>query len=172
MAPRVLSSVRTPWLMLTCGAVLTLASACDDARSSSPVPPPPPAAPVALRCGDLLTANDLAAAGVDPANYDPDKRAESGMGVHCVVGSPSVSLFAGDQYAVMIDGLQNMGPQAGVTAAAGPSVGSASQWTSMGPMNGLMFLGSNRGYAANLSGPDKAQVEQLARAIDARMSKR
>ena len=132
-----------------------------------------PSAPPTLRCGDLLGADELVAAGVDATGYDPNKTPDSpGTGVTCVLSNHTVTLFPGSAWLSMLDGWKANGPKNGVLAADGPQIGGAHQWTTMGPIHSLMFQSANQRYAANLTGANRATVEKLARALAANMDER
>jgi hypothetical protein len=124
-----------------------------------------------LRCGDVLSAADLTALGIDASGFDPNAQTSgSGAGANCNK-LPVVTLFRGEAYAPMIAAWKETGIKSGIAAQDGPSVGGASQWTLVGNMNQVMFQSANRKYAASISGTDRGQVEKLARVLSANMEK-
>lgn len=185
--------IRSPLALL---ALLTFACGSKEApapAAAAPAEPPPaaaappapaapapapaaPADPSEVRCGDLISGDEIQELGIDASGFRSDKTApRPGMGVNCLLSTVSLTLFAGDGYDTMVEGWRTNGGKAGVRAADGPTIGGAAQWTataSTPPVHSVMFRSSNGRFAANVSGMDKALVEKLARALAANMERR
>jgi hypothetical protein len=170
---------RFAWLI---GCAALTAVGCGRAEPTAPAATPaseaPPAAAAAptratkasLRCGDFFTAADGAALGLDASGYDADKtQTNPSLGVLCSMGPVGFTIFHGDAYVSMISGLDRGVEQGALVAEQGPTLGTASKWSSMGPMHSAMFLSTSKRYAGHVTALDKALLEKLARTLDANM---
>jgi hypothetical protein len=125
----------------------------------------PPAAD--WRCGDFLTVAEGKALGLDSSHYAADKT-QTALGLLCSMGALGFSIFPGDGYALLIEDLDRGVEQGALQAETGPTLGAASKWSSTGPMQSVMFLATSRRYALHITAADRAMIEKVARALDAK----
>ena len=133
--------------------------------------PPAKAEERLLRCGDFLSRADVSALGLGADSYsEDDTQGGPGLSVLCKLGGVLASINHGGTYDSMSGGAEEAIKRGTIAKASGPAVGSASMWTTMGPMSTLAFRSTSQKYAATLSGRDKALVEKVGRALDAKMN--
>lgn len=157
------------------GALLvSLAAGCGGSCGSDPQPSAAASGKRGdepLRCGDFLVASEIRALGLDASRFDPAlAQTDPALGVRCDLGKVSVTVFGGAQYPSMVADLHAAVASKQILSHPGPRFGSETQWTLMGELHGLLFLSSNKRYAASLAGRDQALMERLAQRLDARMN--
>jgi hypothetical protein len=124
-----------------------------------------------LKCGDFLSRAEVTALGLDASHYDEnDTQQSAGLNVLCKTGQVLTAISGGQAYESTRAGGEEAIKKGIIKKDEGPAVGSASTWTQMAPMSTLAFRSTSKKYAATISGRDKAIVEKVARALDAKMN--
>lgn len=149
--------------------LLVLLAGCPDDPTS-----PAGTAVRSLRCGDLITRDDLEKLGLDSPRFDPNEsQTDPVLGVRCELGPKiSAALFLGEQFPTMAADLKAALASGQIKSHPGPTFGGETYWTWLGERHGLLFLSSNERFAASLSGRDQELLERLAARLDARMKQR
>lgn len=152
-------------------------SGCDKTRDQAPKGPGADE-PAQVRCEDFVTKADVTALGLAAEPYkevtEPKTRA-----ARCSFGEISATIWRGDKFGSIVDGIQAHGKKAGITPQEGPVIGVETQWTTMpgAPETGgherhtLNFVPPNRKFTASVTGADKSKVEQLANTLLGRFEK-
>jgi len=158
---------------------LAVVVACKGGSSSETAPAASGAATLSLpqfgekliKCGDFFSKGDVAALGFDASRYDEGATQHSeGLNVLCHIGDVLAAISGGRAYDLTRDGAEDAIKKGIIKKGEGPVIGSAAHWTVMAPMNTVAFKSTSKKYAATLSGRDKASVEKVARALDAKMN--
>jgi hypothetical protein len=159
-------------------ATLAVFVACKGGSGSSAAPAessdPPAATSTAkklIKCGDFFSRAEVAALGFDAKSFDENAEQQNpGYNVMCQIGDVLAAIAGGSAYETSVDGADEAVKKGIIKNAEGPTLGSASHWTEMKPMSTLAFRSTSKKYAATVTASDKAMVEKVARALDAKMN--
>jgi hypothetical protein len=167
-------STSAPTLALACFCAAWL-SACDKAGEQAPKGTDKPAQ---VRCEDFITKADVTALGLKAEPYKEVSEPKT-QAVRCSFGELSATIWRGDKFGSIVDGIKAHGKKAGIALQDGPMIGVETQWTTMPAApelpgherHTLNFIPPNRKFTASVTGTDKSEVEQVATTLLGKLQK-
>jgi len=124
-----------------------------------------------LRCGDFFTKAEVGALGLDAEHLKEDDRESGSLGVICSMGAAGAQIHRGERYPAVLAAAEASIKDRTTKPQSGPALGGEAHWYLFGGMNMVIFLASSKAFAASVTGDNKAMVEKVARALDAKMKK-
>lgn len=145
--------------------------AASQPAASQPAASPPaekaPAGDGNLHCDQFLSKDELTTMGMA---MRPNSEFSQEIMVRCSYDGGTAMIWRGDHY-----GSSVLGSYKAQGSAAqpddGPKVGAETVWLTMSGSHIVGFLPANKKFTATVTGGDKAKVEKLANALNARFEK-
>jgi hypothetical protein len=122
-----------------------------------------------LHCSVFISEAELESLGQSNPDGYKEMTNDNPRAVSCNFGEALVVIYPSDQFSGA-GGLKKNAASSGIKVEEGPKIGGDSQWGTIEGTEGknVTFVSTKGNYSANVAGTDRAILEKVARALEAK----